>query len=679
MKSTRFALLSALLLVGATPIVAQTASPPAAGQPRFGSFGIDLDARDTNVKPGDDFNQYANGTWLRNTQIPADRTGWSLWTALSEDIEQQLRTIVTEAAASQDPAQRRVGDFYAAWMDEAGVEARGAAPLRPYLQRIDAIRNRADLIAVFATPGYTAPVGIGIIPDLADPTRYTAVAGQGGLGMPNRDYYLREGAQYDAYRTAYRAYVVQLHRLAGLSDPEARADRIIALERRIAEAHWTPERSRDIQAINNPMTRAQLAALAPHFEWDVYLRRRGLASANSVIATQTTAITAIGRLLDEVPLSTWREYLAFHFINSYAQFLPRAFDEAKFNFFSRTIAGQQQQRDRWKRGIGFVNGSLGEAVGRIYVERHFPAESRRQMTELIGNLRAAFAERLRTLDWMDDTTRAAALAKLDTFEPRIGGPEVWIDYSNYRVDRNDLLGNMVRAAEFNWNLQLSRLPNPVDRRLWSMNAQIINASYNPLMNQITFPAGILQAPFFDPNADPAVNYGAIGAVIGHEIGHGFDDQGRRFDPQGRVRDWWSQVAAQRFTERTTRLGQQYNGYRPLPDLNVNGQLTMGENIGDLGGLEMAYAAYRRHVAQHGEPPVINGLTGDQRFFLSWAQVWRNRDREGALRQRVLTDPHSPAEFRINGAVRNIDAWYRAFNVQPGDRLYLPPEQRVHIW
>ena len=677
MKGTRFALISALLLAGAAPILAQTGTP--AGQPRYGSFGLDLEARDTSVKAGDDFNQYANGTWLRNTQIPADRTGWSLWTALSEEIEQQLRTIVTEAAASQDPAQRRVGDFYAAWMDEAGVEARGTAPLRPYLQRIDAIRNRGDLIAVFATPGYTSPVGVGIIPDLADPTRYTAVAGQGGLGMPNRDYYLREGPQYDAYRTAYRAYVIQLNRLAGLSDPEGRADRIIALERRIAEAHWTPERSRDIQAINNPMNRAQLAALAPQFQWDDYLRRRGLASANSVIATQTTAITGIGRLLDEVPLSTWREYLAFHFINSYAQFLPRAFDEAKFNFFSRTIAGQQQQRDRWKRGIGFVNGSLGEAVGRIYVERHFPAESRRQMTELIGNLRAAFAERLRNLDWMDEPTRAAALAKLDTFEPRIGGPDVWIDYSNYRVDRNDLLGNMVRAAEFNWNLQLSRLPNPVDRRLWGMNAQIINASYNPLQNQITFPAGILQPPFFDPNADPAVNYGAIGAVIGHEIGHGFDDQGRRFDAQGRVRDWWSASAAERFTERTTRLGQQYNTYRPLPDLTVNGELTMGENIGDLGGLEMAYAAYRRHVAQHGEPPVINGLTGDQRFFLSWAQVWRNRDRDGALRQRVLTDPHSPAEFRINGAVRNIDAWYRAFNVQPGDRLYLPPEQRVHIW
>ena len=682
MPNRKFLLAASLLLASAAPVLAATAQPArpaAAGKAQYGSFGVDLAARDLAVKPGDDFFRYANGTWLRTTQIPADRTSWSLWTVLSEDIERQVRAIVTEGATSRDPGQRKVADFYAAWMDEAGIEARGTAPLQPWLQRIAAIRNRADLIAVFATPGYTAPVGVGIIPDLANPTRYTAIAGQSGLGMPNRDYYLREGAQYDGYRTAYRAYVVQLHNLAGIPDAEARADRIIALERRIAEAHWTPERSRDIQAINNPMNRAQLAQLAPQLEWDQYLQRRGLGSVDTVIATQTTAITGIGRLLDEVPLDTWKEYLTFHFINSYAQYLPRSFDEAKFNFFSRTLQGQQQQRERWKRGLSYVNGAMGEAVGKLYIERHFPAESRRQMNELIGNLRAAFAERLRNLEWMDEPTRQAALAKLDAFEPRIGGPEVWIDYSNYRVDRNDVLGNMVRAAEFNWNLQLSRLPNPVDRRLWGMNAHIINASYNPLQNQITFPAGILQPPFFDPNADPAVNYGAIGAVIGHEIGHGFDDQGRRFDPQGRVRDWWSAISGERFMERAARLGAQYSSYRPLPDLTINGQLTMGENIGDLGGLEMAYAAYRRHVAQHGEPPVLDGMTGDQRFFLAWAQVWRGLDREGALRQQVLTDPHSPDEFRVNGAVRNIDAWYRAFNVRPGDRLYLAPEQRVHIW
>ena len=668
----------------ANPLIAQGPARAATGQPRFGTAGLDLTARDTNVDPGDDFFRYANGTWLANTPIPADRTSYSLWTTLSEDIENQLRAIVTELTASRgqagaSPVARQVADYYAAWMDEAGIERRGTAPLRPYLQRIDAVRNRGDLVALFATPGYMAPVGLGIIPNFTDPTKYVAAAGQGGLGLPNRDYYLREGADYDRYRAGYRDYIVTLHRLAGIPGGEAKADAIIALERQIAEAHWAPERLRDPRAIYNPKNVQQLNEMAPQFDWANYLQRRGLQNVDTVIATTPSAITAIGGLLESVPLQTWKDYMTFHFIRSYSQYLPRAFDDATFDFYGRTLSGQQQQRERWKRGISLLNGNLGEAVGQIYVERHFPAENRRQMTELITNLRAAFAERLARLEWMDDATRREALAKLDTFEPRIGSPERWIDYSNFRIDPNDPLGNAVRSGEFQWNLQLSRLPNPVDRGLWGFNAQTINASYNPLLNQITFPAGILQAPFFDPAADPAVNYGAIGAVIGHEIGHGFDDSGRRFDASGRLRDWWTETASTRFQERATRLGAQYATYQPLPGLNINPQLTMGENIGDLGGLEMAYAAYRRYVAQHGEPPVINGLTGDQRFFLSWAQVWRSKERDDVIRQGVLTDPHSADEFRVNGVVRNMDAWYRAFNVQPGDDLYLPPEQRVSIW
>jgi len=564
-------------------------------------------------------------------------------------------------------------------MDEAGIEARGIAAARPWLDRIAAVSNREQLLRLFATPGYPAPVGIGILPDPADPSRYTAAAGQAGLGMPNRDYYLREGEQYDRYRAAYRDYIVTLHRLAGIANPEAKADSIIALERRIAEAHWTPERQRDIRQVYNPMNREQLDALAPQFQWPATLRQLGLGEVPTIIAAETSAIAAIGAMLDTVPLETWKDWMTFHFLDSNAQYLPRAFDEANFAFFSRTLRGQERQRDRWKRGINLLNNMMGEAVGKIYVERHFPAESRRQMNELIGNLRAAFEERLRRLDWMDEATREQALAKLATFEPRIGSPERFIDYSPIRVERGDLLGNVMRAGEFDWNLQVSRLGGPVDRGLWGMNPQTINAQYNPLMNQITFPAGILQPPFFDPHADPAVNYGAIGAVIGHEIGHGFDDQGRRFDATGRIRDWWTAQSGQRFEERTARLGAQYSSYEPLPGLNVNGELTMGENIGDVGGLEMAYAAYRRHVAQHGEPPMIDGLTGDQRFFLAFAQVWRGQLREGTLRERVLTDEHSPYEYRVNGVVRNIDAWYRAFNIQPGDRLYLPPEQRVRIW
>jgi len=680
MKSTRFALVSALLLAGATPILAQPAAserPSAAS--RFAPWGVDLGARDPEIKPGDDFWRHANNRWFQANPIPADRTSWGVGSVLSEDVEAQLRGIVENAGRASDPVSRQVSTIWASYMDEAGIEQRGLAPARPYLDRIAAARTRADLLRLFATPGYPSPIGIGIIPNPANPTRYVAFAGQGGLGMPNRDYYLREGADYDRFRAAYRTYLTTLLRLAGVANPEPRTDAVIALERRIAEAHWTPERSRDVRQLLNPMNREQLNALAPQFNWTETLQQLGLGNVETVIAGQTTAIAAEGQLLAEVPVEVWKDWMTLQFLSDNAQYLPRAFDEANFNFYSRTLRGVEQQRDRWKRGLDVLNGSVGEAVGEIYVRQHFPAESRRQMTELIANLRGAFAERLQNLEWMDEPTRREALAKLEAFDPRIGHPERFIDYSPIRADPGDILGNMMRAGEFQWNLQLARLPNPVDRSLWAMTPQTINAYYSSLTNQITFPAAILQPPYFNPTADPAVNYGAIGAIIGHEIGHGFDDQGRQFDATGRFRNWWSEESGRRFAERTTRLGAQYNGYAAIPGLNVNGQLTMGENIGDLGGLEMAYAAYRRYVAQHGEPPVVDGLTGDQRFFLAFAQAWRNQVREGAMRERVLTDPHSPPEWRVNGIVRNIDAWYRAFNIQPGDRLYLPPEQRVRIW
>jgi endothelin-converting enzyme/putative endopeptidase len=689
MIKARFALVSALLLTTTAPLDAQGTAPPApaagaaAQRPsaasRFGAWGVDLAARDPAIRPGNDFWRYANNSWLRANPIPADRQSWGVSTLLQEDVEAQLRDIVETANRGTDPISRQVAAMYASYMDEAGIERRGLTGARPYLDRIAAARTRDDLIRLFAAPGFPSPVGVGIIPDPANPTRYIAFAGQSGLGMPNRDYYLETGEQYVGFRTAYRAYVTNILTLAGVPDAQARADRIIALERRIAEAHWTNARSRDIREIYHPMTREQLTAMAPQFNWPLYLETQGLGSIQTIVAAQTTAMAAEGALFAELPLETWKDWMTFHFLNDTSQFLPRAFDEANFNFFSRTLRGVPNQRDRWKRGLAVIDGALGEAVGEIYVRRHFPDESRRQMNELIVNLRAALGERLRANSWMDDATRTEALAKLDAFDPRIGNPVRFIDYSSMRVDPADLFGNAMRAGEFQWNLQLSRLPNPVDRSLWSMTPQTINAYYSPLTNQITFPAAILQPPFFNASADPAVNYGAIGAVIGHEIGHGFDDQGRRFDATGRLRDWWTPETDRRFTERTTRLRDQYNGYAAIPGLNINGQLTMGENIGDLGGLEMAYAAYRRYVAQHGEPRVIDGLTGDQRFFLAFAQAWRSQLREGAARERVLTDPHSPPEWRVNGVVRNVDAWYTAFNIQPGDALYLPPEQRIHIW
>ncbi|MGE0180090.1 MAG: M13 family metallopeptidase [Sphingomonas sp.] len=664
------------------PAVALQTDPgaPAAGRAKFGPWGIDLKARDLDARPGDDFYAYANRSWFRANPIPADRTSWGINAALSQEVEQQLRTIVEEAQASPaDPVRRQVAELYAAWMDEAAIEARGTAVLRPYLSRIAAARNRDDLIRIMATPGFPSLVFVGMTPNPMNPTRYAALVGQGGLGMPSRDHYLREGDQYDRYRAAYRTYVTTLLRLAGFDRPDARADAIIALERRIAEAQWTPERSRDVSQTVNPMTPAQLATLAPQFNWPLWLSVQGLDGGGTIIVRETTAIAAEAALFGELPIETWRDYLSFHFIRNYAQYLPRAFDEADFAFYGRTLRGSEQQRDRWKRGLSLLDTTLGEALGRLYVERHFPAESRRQMDELVGNIRAALADRIRANDWMDEPTRAEALAKLAAFDPRIGHPTRFIDYAPLRIARDDLLGNMVRAAAFQWRLRLARRLGPVDRGLWFLTPQTVNAYYDRITNQITFPAGILQPPYFDPNADPAVNYGSIGGVIGHEIGHGFDDQGRRFDASGRMRDWWSAQSAQRFTERAARLGAQFDTYEPFPGVRVNGRVTMGENIGDLGGLEMAYAAWRRYVDRHGEPPVRDGLTGDQRFFLAYAQSWRVHFREGELRQRLLAGVHSPPEYRVNGIVRNVDAWYRAFNIQPGDRLYLPPEQRVRIW
>ncbi len=648
----------------------------------IGEWGIDLEARDLTVEPGDDFYQYAGGTWMANTEMPGDRSRYTSFDILRERAEEQVYAILTDLAAdpsSGGPIARKVGDFYGAWMDSDAIEARGTAPLEPYLARIAAIEDVDGLLEVMGSVGYASPVGVGILPDPADPTRYIAAAGQGGLGMPNRDYYLEEGEEYDRFRAAYRDYIATLLTLAGIDGGEERADRILALETAMAEAHWEPERQRDIQQIYNPMDRAQLAELAPEFQWTQWLDGMGFGEIDTIIAAETTAIDASGELLVSTPLDTWKDYLTFHFINSNAALLPAAFDEAQFGFFGRTLRDTPEQRERWKRGVELVNDHIGEAIGQVYVDRHYPPESERQMTELIVNLRAALRERLENSDWMDAETRTEALSKLEAFEPRIGHPVEWIDYSDLEVDRGDLLGNVMRARQFAFDLDLERLPNPVDRNLWAMNPQTVNAYYNPLLNQITFPAAILQPPFFDPHADPAVNYGAIGAVIGHEIGHGFDDQGRRFDGSGRIRDWWSETTEAQFQERSGRLGAQYSSYEPVPGVNINGEFTMGENIGDLGGLEMAYAAYRRYVADHGELPVLDGLTGDQRFFLSWAQVWRGLIRENALRERLLTDPHSPAEYRTNGVVPNIDAWYEAFGVTEEDAMYIPPEERVRIW
>jgi putative endopeptidase len=674
----RKVLLATVALSLAIPFALATSS----AKPAVGTWGVDLTARDPLVKPGDDFFDYVNGNWAKRTVIAPDRTFVGIDSVINDQNDRYVRTIVEDMAknpAANGRVGQQIGDFYASWMDEAGIEARGVAPLKPWLARVDAVKDKAGLIALFATQDYTGPLGIGILPDFADPKKYIATVQQGGLGLPNRDYYLLQGAKYDGFRKAYRDYVTKVQTLAGIPDAAGKADRIIALETAIAKEQWTPERSRDIQQIYHPLNRAQMTALAPQFEWDCLLKQEGLSAVPIVIVAETTAIQAAGKLLDTVQLSTWKDYVAYHFIRTHAQYLPHAFDQANFDFFSKTLRDVPAQRDRWKRGVQQVNSALGEAVGQIYVQRHYPPASDAQMSELIGNLRAALQERIEKNAWMDDATRKEALAKLASFDPRVGHPPKYIDYSALEVKRGDLLGDATRSDAFEWNLLLSRLPKPVDRSLWDMTPQTNNAYYDPTQNQITFPAAILQPPYFDPNADPAANYGSIGATIGHEIGHGFDDQGRHFDATGKLRDWWTPESAKNFTDRTAILVKQYDSYEPVPGVHIKGELTLGENIGDLGGLEMAYSAYRRYVAAHGEPPVIDGLTGDQRFFIAYGYSWQTKTREGALRQQLLTNEHSPAKNRVDGVVRNVDAWYAAFNVKPGDKLYLPPEQRVHIW
>ena len=656
----------------------------AAASAEIGEWGFDLAGMNTSVDPGDDFYEYANGAWLDETTIPSDLSNYGMFTELALEAEEDVKAIILDLAAQDAPegsVQQQVGDLYASWMDTETLDARGLAPLEPYLAEIAGAQSHDDIAALFATIYHQSPFGVGIIPDPADTTRYTAFVGQGGLGLPDRDYYFNEGERFETYRTEYQAYIGEIFGLAGIENGDARAAEVMALETALAEHHWTQEASRDIQAIYNVRTLEELDATAPQLNFTEGMTSLGLGDVATFIVAQPSALEGAGNVFENTPVEVWQDYLTFHFIDGQTARLPLVFDAASFEFYGRTLNGTEEQRPRDRRGVNLVGGQLGEAVGQIYVDRHFPASSKEQMEDLVANLTAAFEERLQNLEWMDDETREQALLKLSTFEPRIGYPDEWTDYSALEVSADDLFGNMMRLAEFNWNEQLEDLGGPVDRNAWPYPPQTVNASYNALMNQITFPAGILQAPFFDPNADAAVNYGAIGAVIGHEIGHGFDDQGRRFDEAGRIRDWWTADTDAQFTERANMLGAQYDTYSPVEGMYVNGTFTMGENIGDLGGVQMAYSAYQRHLAAccDGEAPVIDGLTGDQRFFLAWAQVWRRLYREDNLISRLTTDPHSPSQYRTNGVVRNLDAWYEAFNITEDHQLYLPPEERVKIW
>jgi putative endopeptidase len=660
----------------------QTVMPAAeAPKPTIGTFGIDLTAMNTSVKPGDDFYRYVNGAWVSTFEMPADKARYGIFDALRDKSEVDVRTLLDElssAPAAAGSVQQKVADLYRSWMDEAAIEARGIEPLREDLDAIAAARTKTDVVALMGNIDYAGPVGLYISPDPADPTRYVVNVTQAGLGMPVRDYYLNEGDRFDAYRAAYLAYVAKIFELIGDEAPAASAAAVVALETELATVHWSPERRRDVQATNNPVDRAGLAAMIPAMEWEAFLPIAGLGGVQNFVVNETTALRDGAALLDTQPVEAWQKYLAFHLASDYASNLPKAFDDANFDFYRRTLAGVEVQRDRWKRGVQLLDGLIGEGVGEVYVAKFFPPEYKAQMDELVANLVAAMRQRLGELAWMDDATRAEALKKLATFEPRVGYPVKWRDYSAYAVEPGRLFENVRNGRRFEWNRELARLDEPVDRDEWGMNPQTVNAYYNPLVNQITFPAAILQPPFFDPYADPAVNYGAIGAVIGHEIGHGYDDQGREFDQTGRIRNWWTPETNERFNSAIARFAEQYNAFCPLEGACVNGNFTMGENIGDLGGLEMAYTAYRLSLGGS-EAPVLDGFTGDQRFFMAHSQVWRSIQREDALRNQLLTDPHAPAAARGSIPERNMDAWYAAFGVQPGDAQYIAPENRVRIW
>jgi putative endopeptidase len=659
-----------------------TAAAEATGtKPVIGDFGLDLTAENRRVKPGDDFFAFANGNWYDHFTIPEDHASFGPFDRLDDLSKQRVREIIEQslaAHAAPGTPEQQIGDYYAAYMNEAAIEANGLTPAQSDLRRIAGATTGSDIAALFGAVGFASLFDVQLPPDFRNPDRYSVYISQSTLGLPDRDYYLKDDPELQQVRRRYTVYIAQMLTLGSLTDTGARARQVMEFETAVARVQWSIEKRRDVDAVYNPRTKAELIAFAPGFPWQPFLEAQQLGGRDSLVLGELSAIHDLAELFSRTPVATLRDFLTFHYLDSHAPYLPRRFDETRFQFYGVSLHGQPQQRERWKRGVDAVDDALGEAVGRIYVARYFPPESKAKMEQLVADLRAALSARIDALEWMTPATKERAHEKLAMFTPKIGYPDSWKDYSALVVRADDLLGNVRRADEWQWNYQVARLDKPVDRAEWQMTPQEINAYYNPSNNEIVFPAAILQPPFFDPNADAAVNYGAIGAVIGHEMGHGFDDQGRKFGPTGAMHDWWTAQDVAVFTERTARLVKQFSGFEALPGLKVNGAITVGENIGDLGGLNMAHEAYK--ISLRGQPaPVLDGLTGDQRFFLAYAQVWREKYREGALRELVMSDVHSPSQFRVNGPLPNIDEWYAAFDVQPGDKLYLPPAERVRIW
>jgi predicted metalloendopeptidase len=648
--------------------------------------GIERSSIDPAVSARQDFFRHVNGAWLKNTPIPADRASVGAFEQIHEAIQPQLRTLIEAAAASAgaDPTgqARQIGDLYASFMDEARVAALGAQPMTAELAAIDALADSKQLSAWFARGlrgGARLPLNVYVGIDDKDSTRYVAFAQQSGLGLPDRDYYLEaENPRFKEARTRYQAYVGQLLTLAGQADGAALAPAVLALETELARAQWSRVDNRDPLKIYNPLRLAELRQRAPNVDWDAFFAAAGLqGKADMLVVGQPSYLAALSSLLASTPLATWKAYVKARQLSAYADYLSPDFVNARFAYVS-AISGTTAMLPRWKRGVELVEASIGEGVGQLYVAQHFPPENKRRMEGLVANLLAAFKHSVSGLDWMGAATRKEAQAKLATFMPKVGYPKRWIAYGALDIRRDDLAGNVRRAREFEFDRQLAKLGQPIDRDEWGLTPQTVNAYYNPTLNEIVFPAAILQPPFFDASADDAVNYGGIGAVIGHEISHGFDDEGSQYDAKGKLRNWWTAADRARFAAKARRLVAQAGAFEAVPGYKVNGELTLGENIADNSGLAIAWKAYQ--LSLKGKPaPVIDGLTGAQRFFMGYAQIWRGKTRDEAMISQLKSDPHAPNEFRTNGALRNHPGFYSTFGVKPGDGMYLAPRERVSIW
>jgi putative endopeptidase len=677
--------LTAIALIALLSFAAFGADNTPSAAQRYGTWGFDLNGMDRSVKPGDDFFKYVNGKWAATTQIPPDQTGYGSFTMLRDLSEARVHAILDRWAADKTlkpgSDEAKVAVLYRTALDEATAEKLDAKPIQPYLDAVKKAETRDDIARLmahsFGSFGGTF-AGLFVNDDLKNPEKYALYMSQAGLGLPDREFYLQD--KFKPQKDRYQKYVADMLALAGWDEPEKSAADVVALETKLAEAFWTRAESRDRDKTYNPMTVAELEKNAPGFPWALYFKEAGVDKADRAIVRQNTALPKIATIFAEAPLPALKAWQAFHITDDAAPLLSKRFVDANWEFREKFLSGAQEQRPRWKRAVAGSEEAMGEAIGRAYVAQYFPPESKAKMEKLVSDLRAAMKGRIEHLTWMSDATKKSAIEKLSKFGVKIGYPSKWRDYSKLEVREGDLAGNFERAGKFEWAFNVNRIGKKVDDAEWGMTPQTVNAYYNPPKNEIVFPAAILQPPFFDPNADPAVNYGGIGAVIGHEITHGFDDQGRKSDGDGVLRDWWQKEDAEKFEAQAAKLGAQYEAveFPQLPGIHIIGKQTMGENIGDLGGILMGLDAY--HISLKGQPaPVIDGFTGDQRVFLGWAQVWRTLTRDDQLRQLIMTNAHSPGMIRAFAPLRNVDAWYDAFGIKEGDKEYVKPEDRVRIW